>query len=373
MKKLGFGLMRLPLLQSEAPEDVDLDKVCKMADLFLAHGFTYFDTAYMYHGGASERIAKQVLVDRYPRDRFSLTTKLPTMHLREADDQKRIFAEQLMRTGAEYFDVYLLHNLGTENYAKAKRFKSFEYVSDLKRQGVVKKIGFSFHDRAAVLDEILTEHPEVDYVQLQINYLDWEDAGIQSRLCHEIAVKHGKKIIVMEPVKGGSLVRLPQTIKDMFAEMHPDWSAASWAIRFAAGLENVAMVLSGMSDLAQVRDNTSFMKDFCPLTGQEEALLHRAAHILASNTLIACTACRYCTEVCPKNIAIPEYFSLYNNEQLANKGGYNLQKQYYETYTKRFGKASDCIGCGKCEHACPQHLSIRKFLKEVAAHFEGES
>ena len=235
MKKLGFGLMRLPLKVENDPKSIDYEQVCGMADTFLAHGFTYFDTAYMYHDGVSETAVKKVLVDRHPRESFSVTSKLPTMLLKAQDDQKRIFAEQLERTGAGYFDVYLLHNLGTENYAKAKKFKSFEFVSDLKRQGIVKKIGFSFHDRAAVLDEILTEHPEVDYVQLQINYLDWEDAGIQSRLCHETAVRHGKQIIVMEPVKGGSLVRVPRSVKELFAQAHPDWSLASWAIRFCGG------------------------------------------------------------------------------------------------------------------------------------------
>ena len=370
MKKLGFGLMRLPLKNADDPKSIDYEQVCVMADAFLAAGFTYFDTAYMYHDGLSETAVKKVLVDRHPRTSFTVTSKLPTMHLHAADDQKRIFAEQLARTGAEYFDVYLLHNLGTENYAKAKRFKSFEYIASLKEQGVIKEIGFSFHDRAAVLDEILTEHPEVDYVQLQINYLDWEDAGIQSRLCHETAVRHGKKIIVMEPVKGGSLVRLPRSILDTFSALHADWSPASWAIRFAAGLDNVAVVLSGMSDLAQVMDNTGYMKEFRPLGTPEIGVLREAARVLSEGTSIPCTACRYCTEVCPKQIAIPEYFSLYNNEQLANKGGYSLQKQYYTTYAQHFGKASDCIGCKQCESACPQHLPVRRYLKEIAARYE---
>ena len=371
MKKLGFGLMRLPLKVENDPKSIDYEQVCGMADTFLAHGFTYFDTAYMYHDGVSETAVKKVLVDRHPRESFSVTSKLPTMLLKAQDDQKRIFAEQLERTGAGYFDVYLLHNLGTENYAKAKKFKSFEFVSNLKRQGIVKKIGFSFHDRAAVLDEILTEHPEVDYVQLQINYLDWEDAGIQSRLCHETAVRHGKQIIVMEPVKGGSLVRVPQSVKELFAQAHPDWSLASWAIRFAAGLENVVMVLSGMSDLAQLTDNIQYMREFRPLGKEETELLREAARILSSAATIPCTGCRYCTEGCPAHIAIPEYFSLFNNEQLSNKGGYSLQKQYYNTYSKKFGAASACIGCGKCERACPQHLPVRELLKKVAAHYEG--
>ena len=228
MKNLGFGMMRLPLLDREDPKSVDMEQVCQMVDTFLSRGFTYFDTAYMYHGFRSENVVREALVKRHPRDTFLLASKLPSMFLKEEGDQERIFAEQLEKCGVDYFDYYLIHNLGTKNYETAERFGSFAFVSELKRQGKVRKMGFSFHDSAEVLDQILTEHPEVDFVQIQLNYLDWESDTIQSRLCHEVCLKHGKPVVVMEPVKGGTLAKLPERVSSLLSAAHPDWSAPSW-------------------------------------------------------------------------------------------------------------------------------------------------
>lgn len=370
MKKLGLGMMRLPLTDPENPRSVDMDAVCEMVDAFLENGFTYFDTAYLYHKYHSEYVVRDALVRRHPRESFVLADKLPTMKLKEEGEQERIFEEQLEKCGVTYFDYYLIHSLNTEYYATATRLKSFEFVSRLKEEGKVKKMGFSFHDSAEVLDRILSEHPEVDFVQLQINYLDWEHESIQSRLCYEVCRKHQKPIIVMEPVKGGTLVKLPDAAVHMFQEMHPDWSVASWAIRYAASLDGVFMVLSGMSDMQQLRDNMSYMRDFQPLTERELSVYPRAVDIIYRDIAVACTACRYCVDGCPKNIEIPKYFELYNTEMSTGGKGGSTQRFYYENLTETYGKASDCIGCRKCEQSCPQHIRIREALKKVAETFE---
>lgn len=370
MKKLGFGMMRLPLLDREDPKSVDMEQVCRMVDTFLSRGFTYFDTAYMYHGFQSENVVREALVKRHPRDSFLLASKLPSMFLKEEGDQERIFAEQLEKCGVDYFDYYLIHNLGTENYAKAERFGSFAFVSELKRQGKVRRMGFSFHDTAAVLDQILTEHPEVDFVQIQLNYLDWESDTIQSRLCHEVCLKHGKQVIVMEPVKGGTLAKLPGRVTELLSAQHPDWSAPSWAIRFAASCENVFMVLSGMSDMDQLLDNTSYMADFAPLTDRENATLKDAARMILEDIAVACTSCRYCVDGCPKKIEIPQYFTLYNRAKQADEAEMRELKASYAELGRSYGLASDCISCGQCVRACPQHIRIVAALREVAKTFE---
>ncbi len=359
MKNLGFGLMRLPLL-NEDQKSFDKQQIFDMADKYLEMGFTYFDTAYMYHDGASERMLKEAVVDRHPRESFLVATKLPTMMLEKEEDIPRIFNEQLERTGAGYFDYYLLHCLNGHNYEVSERLGAFEFVQQKKREGLVKRVGFSFHDNAEMLDKILTEHPEMEFVQLQINYLDWEDNGVQSRKCYEVARKHGKDIIVMEPVKGGTLANVPPKAEKLLKEASSDMSTASWAVRFAASCEGVIMVLSGMSNMQQLSDNTGYMVDFVPLTESEKQLCFKVADIINNAVSVPCTACRYCVEGCPMNIAIPEYFAHFNNDDRSG----------YTEVSAKYGKASECIECGQCESHCPQHIEIIKQLKEVAKAFE---
>ena len=371
MKKLGFGFMRLPLLEAEDQASVDYELLNRMVDSFLEQGFTYFDTAYMYHKFTSEIALRESLVKRHPRDSFTVATKLPTMFLKTKDDNERIFSEQLGKCGVDYFDYYLLHNLNVDHYAIAQRCESFSFLSRKKAEGKIRKIGFSFHDSAQLLDRILTEHPEVDFVQLQINYLDWDNAGIQSGACHEVARNHGKPIIVMEPVKGGMLANVSPEAEGRFKAHQPTMSTASWAIRYAAGLEGVALVLSGMSDMEQLADNTGYMRQFIPLDEEEQHVLKDAVGIIQESIAIPCTACRYCVADCPQQIAIPEYFALYNTEKIAPASAFSIQKIYYgNSVTAGHGKASECIECGQCEAQCPQHIEIMRHLKDVAGLFE---
>ena len=372
-KKLGFGLMRLPLTNPDEASSIDVEQVKDMVDAFIENGFTYFDTAWMYCGFQSECAAKEALVDRYPRDSYTLADKLHAGYIKTREDRDKIFNEQLRKTGVEYFDYYLLHDIGVDHYKIYQELDCFTWLKEKKEQGLVRHIGFSFHDSAKMLDQVLTEHPEVEFVQLQLNYLDWDSEGVQSRKCYETAVKHGKPVIVMEPVKGGTLAKVPERAEKMFKEYHPDMSVPSWAIRFAASNEHVMMVLSGMSNMEQLQDNMSYMADFQPLNEEEQEIIRKAVEIINSGIEIPCTGCSYCTEGCPQNIAIPKYFSLYNADlQECEEKGWKPQGEYYDRLTKTFGKASDCVECGQCESVCPQHLPVIRHLKEVAARFEKE-
>lgn len=372
MKKLGFGLMRLPVKNSSDAASIDMEQLKKMVDLFIEKGFTYFDTAWMYSSFASEGAAKEVLVKRHPRDSFTLATKLHSEFFNSLADRDKIFNAQLEKTGAGFFDYYLLHGIESMSYPKYEQFDCFNWLLDKKKSGLVRHAGFSFHDSAELLDEILTKHPEMEFVQLQINYLDWESEWIQSRKCYEVCVKHNKPVIVMEPVKGGSLARIPENAETLFKAANPEMSISSWAIRFAASLPNVMMVLSGMSTLEQVADNISYMDNFKPLSEEETAICHKVADIINAQTAVPCTGCSYCADGCPKHIAIPQYFSLYNEimrEDIETKG-WTASLGSYAALSNEFGKASDCIACGKCEGICPQHLTIIDYLKNVAARFE---
>lgn len=371
MKKLGFGLMRLPLTNPDDYSSVDIEAVKPMVDTFLSKGFTYFDTAAPYHGGNSEVAFREAVVKRYPRSAYTITDKLSLFMLKKPEDMQGFFSAQLERLGLEDVDYYWLHGLGGPSYRQAEEFGAFAFVQKLKAEGKVKHIGFSFHDKAELLDEILTKHPEMEYVQLQLNYLDWEDATVQSRLCYEVAARHHKPVIVMEPIKGGSLINIPQEAQELLKQSRPDLSVASWAIRFAASHQNVMMVLSGMSTPEQMADNTRYMQDFQPLCEEEQNVLDKAVSIIRGSIAIPCTACRYCIDGCPKKIAIPDYFAIYNNLKRFGAGQSMVARTYYGNLNKTHGKASDCVRCGKCEARCPQHLPIRQYLQDVAKVLEG--
>ena len=358
--KLGFGLMRLPKL---ADGKLDVPQVSRMVDEFIKAGGTYFDTAFVYDNGESEKAVKAALVDRYPRDKYTLCTKLCAwMGCSDEKSAKEEFYTSLERTGAGYFDYYLLHALQRNNYKKYDEYHIWDFVKEQKAKGLIKYWGFSSHADPPLLEELLNAHPDVDFIQLQINYADWENPGVASRECYEIARKHGVSITVMEPVKGGALANPVPAVQEIFKKADPDASCASWAIRYVASMEGIITVLSGMSNMAQMEDNLSYMRNFKPLSEAEQAVIEEAQKALSRDKSIPCTACHYCTDGCPMTIPIPEIFAVKNDEDRHKTWDGGNQK--YRIATANRGKASDCIECGQCESACPQHLPIISLLKE---------
>ena len=349
-KNFGFGFMRLPMIG----EDVDIPQTIRMVDTFLENGFNYFDTAHGYINGKSELAIKECLTSRYPRDSYILTNKLSGNYFEKQEDIRPLFQQQLEACGVDYFDFYLMHAQSASRLQHFKQARAYETAMELKEEGKIRHLGISFHDSAKVLDQILTEYPQVEVVQIQFNYVDFEDSKVESRKCYEVCRKHRKPVIVMEPVKGGSLVNLSQTAQKVFDRLEGG-SNASYAIRFAAGFEGMMMVLSGMSNMEQMQDNVSFMREFKPLDEAEQEAIKKVCAIFRNQGLISCTGCRYCTELCPQGIAIPDLFA-----------NVNALRQEQTVGSISGGMPGDCVKCGKCEEICPQNLSIRELLVVAA-------
>ena len=366
MPKLGFGLMRLP----EKNGEIDIEQVCRMADAYLQSGMNYFDTAYVYHGGHSEEAVKEALAKRYPREQFMVATKLPAWCLKDKSDRDRIFSEQLDRCGLDYFDFYLLHSVEDgSNGDTYEKLDCFSWAMQKKAEGKIRHFGFSFHGSPEYLESLLDRHPEVEFVQIQLNYADWENPVVQSGRLYEVLHRRNIPMIIMEPVKGGSLAKLPPELEAKYRAVRPDASVASWALRFVASLPGVMTILSGMSAEEQMLDNIKTFSAFEPLTEQERAVIEEVRSIMLDVPLIGCTACRYCTDGCPQKISIPDIFRAVNTMTLYNDE-FRPKAFYRGLLSQGHGKASDCIACGQCESVCPQHLPIIQLLKDASARLD---
>ncbi len=362
--KLGFGLMRLPRKGS----GYDMEQSARMVDLFLEAGMKYFDTAWVYDDGENERAVRTLLTERWPRDSFLLATKLSAWYgPQDEASVRRQFSESLERTGAGYFDYYLCHCVTSKKLPPYDQFRIWDFIREQKAKGLIRHWGFSYHDGPELLDRILTEHPDAEFVQLQINYADWEDPKVQSRANYEVARRHGKAIVVMEPVKGGALATPPRDVKKVFDMVDPSASCASWALRFAASLDGVLTVLSGMSSVEQVEENLAVMKDFQPLDSVGQAAIRAAREALKEVDCIHCTGCRYCVSGCPREIPIPDIFAARNREMIWSQE--DRAKAAYDEILEKGHAASDCVGCGQCDAACPQHLNVQTHLKDCARYF----
>lgn len=368
MKKLGFGTLRLPLIRPDDITSIDQELFNCLVDEFIKAGYAYFETGFAYHSMCAEGALRKAVVDRYPRESFCLADKMPTYNLKKSEEFECIFSEQLKRCGVSYFDYYLLHNLGPERYIQCEKLGAFDFIQRKKQEGMVRNIGFSFHNTPELLEKILIEHPEIDVVQLQINYIDWENITIQSRRCYEVARKYNKPIIVMEPIKGGGLAVIPGPAEQLMREDRPDDSPASWALRFAADLEGVFMVLSGMNTLEQVKDNIRTFDNLEPISPKEYVILEKVADIIKRSIAYPCTTCLYCIEECPQHIWIPVLISICND--MKRYGDINYPIVHYQHAIFDHGKAGDCIACGECERICPQHLPISKIMTEIATTFD---
>jgi len=366
MNKMGYGFLRLPMIENDGEKKIDFELTCALVDSFLAKGGRYFDTAYTYLKGQSETMLRDALVKRHPRDSFMIADKLPGYKVKSYEDNEKYFGEMLERCGVERFDVFMLHWLTAGNYRIAEEMNEFGFMRDVKARGQADRIGFSYHDSPELLDKILTEHPEVDCVLIQVNYLDWNSATLQAKQLYDVVTAHGKSVMVMEPVKGGSLAKLPEDVAAKLAEANPDMTPAAWALKFAQSLENVEVVLSGMNTLEQIEEN---MCDIASITEKETETLMEAAEMLRSTIAVNCTACGYCLSHCPKKIAIPRYMALYNDYARNPGEGWKMQ-HVFDYIAAENGRPSECIGCGMCEKNCPQKLDIIETLKKVAKAFE---
>ncbi|WP_295115745.1 aldo/keto reductase [uncultured Methanobrevibacter sp.] len=376
MVDLGFGMMRLPLLDENDVTSIDIEQVKKMVDVYMESGFNHFDTAFVYHEGVGEKTFKECVVDRYPRESFKIATKLPLFVITEESQLEPIFAQQLENCGVDYIDYYMLHNVSGFTENAWKNVDLYSFIQKKKEEGFIKHIGISTHGNAEFLEEILFDHPELEFVLLQINYLDWEDENIESKKCLEVAKKYGKEVMIMEPFKGGFLTDVPEEAEKLMKDYNPDAPVASWAMRFVAGLEGASVTLTGASSLEQLKENIESFKNFTPLNDEELEIIYEVSDIINSNITVDCTKCRYCVDACTEEINIAKIFDLYNKEKIVNKKGESWTQfgNAYLNYSKLpdVGLASDCIGCENCIEECPQQINIPEVLKEVAETFETE-
>ena len=367
VSKLGFGLMRLPKI---GENEIDIEQVCRMVDKYLAAGMNYFGTAYVYHSGKSESIVKEAIVSRHPRDSYTIATKLPSWEMKGPEDSDRIFNEQLEKTGAGFFDFYLLHSVEEGSIDLFEKWNCFEWGMKKKEEGLIRHFGFSFHGSPELLSSVLDRHPETEFVQIQLNYADWNNPVVRSGELYKILLERNIPMVIMEPIKGGTLASLKPELEKKYKDHAPDRSIASWALRFVGSLPGIMTILSGMSDEKQMEDNIETFSDFEPLSDDEKKLVDEVTSIMLDIPQIGCTSCRYCTDGCPMNISIPDVFRAYNTMKLYNEEF--RPKAFYGSVTKDHGKAGDCIGCGQCEGVCPQHLPIIDLLKEASAVFDKE-